>query len=236
MVRAPASIARSTTLGEEVGLGAGGVLGRELDVVDVLARHLHALDGAAHDLFLRHGELELAVDGARGEEDVKPRARGFLQGVPRAIDVLAIAAREPRNHGASDSARDLSHGLEVAVRGDGKAGLEHVDAELRQRLRHAKLAVEIHARARRLLAVAQRGVEDQNSIRFRHYVASPPGWARTKNRRESVGDSPQVLLTDRLVKLAKLSPPCQVRIRGLPTSRRLTRLRICSIFPGASCE
>ena len=53
-VVAPASMAASTTSAEEVELGAGGVLGRELDVVAVALGPLHALDGPLDDLVLGH--------------------------------------------------------------------------------------------------------------------------------------------------------------------------------------
>ena len=41
-------------LGQEIELGAGGVLGRELDVVAVALGPLHARDGPADDLVLGH--------------------------------------------------------------------------------------------------------------------------------------------------------------------------------------
>ena len=44
---APASIAASTTSAEKIELGAGGVFGRELDVVAVAGGPLHAGDGPA---------------------------------------------------------------------------------------------------------------------------------------------------------------------------------------------
>ena len=61
-------------LREEIELGARGVLGRELDVVAELARDLHALDGRADDLLLRHVELVLAMDRAGREEHVDAAA------------------------------------------------------------------------------------------------------------------------------------------------------------------
>ena len=45
---------RLDDLGEEIQLGAGGVLGRELDVVAVALGPLDALDGPADDLLLGH--------------------------------------------------------------------------------------------------------------------------------------------------------------------------------------
>ena len=66
-------------LREEIELGARGVFGRELDVIAELARDLHALDRRADDLLLRHVELELAMDGAGGEEHVDALLRRRLR-------------------------------------------------------------------------------------------------------------------------------------------------------------
>ncbi len=57
---------------------------------------------------------------------------------------------------------DFAHGLEIAGRGDRKAGLDDVDAQVDQRLGHFHLLGQVHARPGRLLAVAERGVEDTN--------------------------------------------------------------------------
>src|SRR5207248_8998833 len=89
-------------LGEEVELGARGVLRRELDVGAVGARPADALDGPAEDLVLGHVQLELAVYGAGGEEDVDARARGLGQGGPGAVDVGVVAARQAADYRAVD--------------------------------------------------------------------------------------------------------------------------------------
>ena len=62
--------------------------------------------------------------------------------------------------------RDLADGLEVAGRSDGEASLDHVHAQAHQGLGHLHFFGQVHARARRLLAVAERGVEDHNASRF----------------------------------------------------------------------
>ena len=65
-------------LAEEIDFGAGGVFGREFDVVAIADGALHAGDRAVNDFVLIHLEFELAMDGAGGEEDVDPRRRGRL--------------------------------------------------------------------------------------------------------------------------------------------------------------
>jgi len=57
---------------------------------------------------------------------------------------------------------DLAHGLEVAGRDDRKTGLDHVDAQFDQRLGNFELLGQAHAGPGRLLAVAKRGVEDND--------------------------------------------------------------------------
>ena len=70
-----------------------------------------------------------------------------------------------------DLGGDGADRLEVALRGDREPGLDDVDAERRQGAGHLQLLGDVHARARRLLAVAQGRVEDPDSIRVGH------GWS-----------------------------------------------------------
>ena len=55
---------------------------------------------------------------------------------------------------------DFADGLEIAGRGDREAGLDDIDAQIDQGLSDLHFLGEVHARAGRLLAVAERGVED----------------------------------------------------------------------------
>ena len=123
---------------------------------------LHARDRPRDDLVLVHPQLELAVDRAGGQEDVDPGVRGVLQRFPRAVDVFVVAAGQAADRRAADRAGDLADRLEIAGRSDREAGLDHVDAQVDQRLGDLELLLEIHAAAGRLLAVAERGVENDD--------------------------------------------------------------------------
>src|SRR3954468_3225149 len=57
-------------------------------------------------------------------------------------------------------ARNRLDGLEVARRRDREAGLDHVNAKPRELVRDLDLLLLVERDPRRLLAVAQRGVED----------------------------------------------------------------------------
>ena len=83
-----------------------------------------------------------------------------LDRVPGGVDVGLVGAREAADHRALDAAGDRLDRLEVAGRGDREAGLDHVDAEPRQLLGDLDLLLGVERDPRRLLAVAQRGVED----------------------------------------------------------------------------
>ena len=56
------------------------------------------------------------------------------------------------------------HRLEVALGGDREAGLDDVDAHLVEERGDLQLLLERHGGAGRLLAVAERGVEDQDAV------------------------------------------------------------------------
>jgi hypothetical protein len=93
------------------------------------------------------------------------RAAGFIASAARRMSA-GRGARQAADHRPvlGELLRDRLHALEVADGGDGEAGLHHVDAELGQRLGHAQLLLEVHGEAGRLLAVAQRGVEDDDAV------------------------------------------------------------------------
>ncbi len=162
-------------------------LGRELDVrarrvhrreLDVVAQRLRVSDrGSRHplDVLARVLHLVLDVDVGGRDECVDTGALGVLERAPRGVDVTREGACEPRDHRPVDLARDALDGLEVTGRGDREAGLDHVHAQTRELLRDLELLLRVQRDARRLLAVAQRRVEDDYSVRvlrWRHTCAS----------------------------------------------------------------
>ncbi len=98
------------------------------------------------------------------------RAMRAFQRFAGAIDILEAGARQAANAGALDDPGNLLHRLEIAGRGDGKAGLDHIDAHFIQEFRDLQLLLMGHRRTRRLFAVAQRGVEDLNRRRIGYRV------------------------------------------------------------------
>ena len=101
-----------------------------------------------------------------------PRWRGTCgcAGAPRrapprrALDVGGVGARQAGDDRAVHLAGDRADRLEVARRGDREAGLDHVDAEPRELLGDLQLLGRVQRDARRLLAVAQGRVEDDDPV------------------------------------------------------------------------
>ena len=89
---------------------------------------------------------------------------GVLDRVPGGVDVGHVGPGQAGDHRTLDRAGDLLDRLEVARRGDREAGLDHVDAQPRELLRDLQLLLRVQRDAGRLLAVAQRRVEDQYSV------------------------------------------------------------------------
>ena len=83
--------------------------------------------------------------------------------LPGAVDVAVVAAGQAADGRAGDLGGDGADGLEVALRGDREAGLDDVDAQRREGAGDLELLGHVHARAGRLLAVAQGRVEDPDA-------------------------------------------------------------------------
>ena len=89
---------------------------------------------------------------------------GRLQRLGGTVDVAVGGTRQAADDRVLDELGNLLDGLEVAVRRDREAGLDHVDAHLLQHLGDAQLLGHGHRAAGRLLAVAQGGVEDDDAL------------------------------------------------------------------------
>jgi hypothetical protein len=107
-----------------------------------------------------------------GEEDVEAWTRGVFQGAPCCLDVFPIAARKACDDRTAHFARHKIHRFPIASGGDREAGFDHVDPEVRERFRHPQLFRLRHAATGRLLAVAQRSVEDEDAVIERHRRSS----------------------------------------------------------------
>ena len=114
--------------------------------------------------------LQMNVRGR--QKNVDARARRALQCLPGAVDVARAGASQARNDGTPHRGGDALYRFKVAIGGDRKSGLDHVDAQAVELLGQAQLLLHIHAAARRLLAVTKRGVEDGDARPIHEFL--PP--------------------------------------------------------------
>jgi hypothetical protein len=95
-------------------------------------------------------------------------ARGRRQRFGGTRDIAVVGTRERADGRFTYCSGNRPDGFEVALRGSGKAGLDDVDLEALELARNADLFILGHRRARRLLAIAQGGVKDDQAVRVRH--------------------------------------------------------------------
>src|SRR5260370_31455011 len=149
---------------EVLRVGATRVLRRVLDVVAQRARVGDHLRAAFQHLFARHSELAVDVHVRDREHDVDLRGLRIFDGAPYRVDVLAHGSRQRGDGGAANLARNLAARVEIARGGNRKARFDDVDAKPLELPSDLQLGVGIQVEPRRLLAVAQRGVEDEYAI------------------------------------------------------------------------
>ena len=143
-------------LGQKRPVGAGCVLGGKLNIVaEALGVGHHFADTLEH-LLPRHPQLVLHVDVAGGEEHMDTGVVGLLHSVPRSVDVALGGL----------------HALVIHGRGDGKARLNDVHAQLFQLLGHLDLFRQIHAASGGLLTVPQGRVKNFDSL----HLSVPPAY------------------------------------------------------------
>jgi hypothetical protein len=163
MVLAPALITFEHAA-QEIHFGAHRVLGGELDVVGVFVRQLDRLDRRLDHLIGLHAQLLFHVDRAGGDEGVDAPRRGRLDRLAGGAHVAFVGARQRADRGVLDGFGNGADRFGVARTGGGKAGLDDVDAELFQLARDADLLFLGHRRAGALFAVAQGGVENNQTV------------------------------------------------------------------------
>ena len=112
------------------------------------------------------------------------------------VDVGLARARQAEARSGADTA-SATRATDSKSPSDeaAKPGLDDVDAELLELARDHHLLLHVHRRARRLLAVAQRRVEDLYRVRSRHCRVPParsvtgPARARRPKQERATGDA-----------------------------------------------
>jgi len=116
----------------------------------------------------RHVQLDAQVQIRSSQENMQPRSSRGFQRLNCGIHVIFTRARKCRDRYGANFLRHFTHRFQIAARGNGKSGLNYVHTQRRQLVRHANFLRRIHGETRRLLTVAQGGIE------YAHYVHRQP--------------------------------------------------------------
>ena len=149
---------------QEIILRTAAVFGRPFNVIGVFARQRHRSGHRFQHRVRLHPQFELHVQRAGADEGVDAAAFRRLQCLRRAHDVAGGGTAQAADHRSFDRARDAVHAVKIADRGDRKPGFDHIDTKIGQRLRHPQLFIDVHRKARRLFAVAERGVKNDDAV------------------------------------------------------------------------
>ena len=131
-----------------------------LHIVHQRAREAHRLRSAVQRLLPADLQFVFKVQVARREEHVNARPVRKLHRARCHLDVFLLGARQRCDPRLANCLRDCCNCRKVAFRCHRKASLNDVHAQVFERVRHGQLFLRGHAAARRLLAVAQSGIEE----------------------------------------------------------------------------
>ena len=149
---------------EEVVLGTRAVLAGPLHIVGELAGIAHAVDHRRMHVLGLHLQLDAHVERAGRDEGVDAAGLGRGKRLGRAVDIPPPGAGQAAHGALGHHLGDLADRFEIAVGCDGETGLDHVDPHLLKDLGDPEFLLQIHRRARRLLAVAHRRIEYSDSL------------------------------------------------------------------------
>jgi hypothetical protein len=129
------------------------------------------VDALGHLVLVEVGDR--AVERRGADEGVDAGRAGVRTASQQRSMSLKLARARPQTEGVAGGAGDLAHGAEVALGGDREARLDDVHAHLVEEAGDLELLLVGHGGAGRLLAVAERGVEDADAVGGGHDEISP---------------------------------------------------------------
>ena len=112
----------------------------------------------------RDVQLLFQVEVGGRDEGVNAAARGRLERLAGPLDVVPAAAGQGGRDRAGHFGGNHTHGLGVGFGGNRKARFDDIHAQSVQLPGQLELLGHAQREARRLLAVAQRGVEDDDTV------------------------------------------------------------------------
>ena len=162
----------------ELRIAAAGVFAGKFHVVHQRAGVGHHLGGDRQHLGAALAQLVLEMDVAGGNKGMDAPLSSGRHRISAGLDVASSGPSQAANHRPFCRANGFGnalHGIEIASACKGEAGFNDVDAKAGQLLGDRQLLLQVQAGARRLLAIAQGGVEDQDAAGIAGHRGAPLG-------------------------------------------------------------
>ena len=143
---------------------AGRVHRRPFDILDQVASLLHRGGDDLQHLRLALAHLMRQMDRRRGNEGMDAAPTRVSHGFAGAGDIAGNGARQTCDDRVPGVSGDLRDRFEITDRSDREAGFDDIDSHVVEHLGDFDLLLEGHGGAGALLAVAQRGVENNDAV------------------------------------------------------------------------
>ena len=140
------------------------ILGIELHVLHILLGILHRSHSTFDDFLGSGVELVLDVRRTRTDTRVDTLPLRILQRVGCHVNVLLHRTSQCTDSRPCDRLRDFNHTVEIARAGDGESSLDDIHAQCLQLPCHLNLLNRVELTSWHLLAVAERRVENKQSV------------------------------------------------------------------------
>ena len=149
---------------QEIDVGTHRVLGGKFHIVGIFLGPFHGLHRPLHHLVRRHAQLVFHMDGTGGDKGVDAAELGGPDGLACAAHIVFAGARQRAHRGILDDFGNGADRLEITRAGGSEARLDDIHAKLFQLARDADFFFLGHRSTRALLAVAQRGIENDQFV------------------------------------------------------------------------
>jgi hypothetical protein len=149
---------------EELEIAPRRILRRKLHIVGIAPGLPNRRNGRVEACLSRDPQLALQVEiGGRNERMDTPTLGG-RQRAARAVDIDRMTPRQRGDHRTLDVGRHPSDSFVIGLRRNRKPSLDHVRPQHRELPRHLHLFVGAQRKTWRLLAIAERRVEDRQTV------------------------------------------------------------------------
>ena len=145
-------------------VGPACVLGVELHILDIAFGIFHRRNGPFENLFRRRAQFVVNMLRRHADTRMDTLVLGKTQSVGRHVDVLLHGTRQRTDRRFGNGFGNFQHGIEIPGAGNRETGLDHVHAEILEQFGYLDFFGGVQLTAGNLLTIAERGVENVQSL------------------------------------------------------------------------